>query len=546
MTAAAVLLMSCVLAQAQTPPRDAPRPTIAAAGAIAGVVLSDAPEPRPLRRALVTVSGAGGEPNQTTITADDGTFAFEGLAPGRYTLTVAKEPFISTNDDMIRSVRRGAQVEVTARRTSRVTFRLARGAVITGVVTDPTGVPVEGAPVHALKFEFNGRTGERRLVPAGRPASLSDDRGVYRIYALPAGDYLVAALPASAGPGRPNAGGLRRESSASPAVAMAPVFFPSTIDAGQATRVRVAAGEERGGIDIQTDYARTGTIAGVAVPGAEGTISRTGDPLTEVSQGRRAGPDGRFTFAGLWPGRYRLFAQSQDGMWGAADVALDGSGDVEIAMSMSPAFAISGRVVFEGDTAPVELALRPTLPLVRPAGQYAMRGIEAQVEPDGRFTIANLAPGVYRQASLQGVRTPIGRWWLKSILIGGRELLDAPLEIRGPATDAVVTLSDRASELTGIVRDAAGEPVRDAYVVAFSADRAGWFFNSRRVAGVRPDRDGRYMVRNLPPGEYRVALAHDIGIGEWFDPSVLDRLLPSSTAVSIAGVESQSVNLTIR
>ena len=55
-------------------------------------------------------------------------------------------------------------------------------------------------------------------------------------------------------------------------------------------------------------------------------------------------------------------------------------------------------------------------------------------------------------------------------------------------------------------------------VIAFSTDRGSWFFNSRRIAAVRADAQGRYSLRNLPPGAYFVLQTDELEHGEWFDP----------------------------
>jgi hypothetical protein len=108
-----------------------------------------------------------------------------------------------------------------------------------------------------------------------------------------------------------------------------------------------------------------------------------------------------------------------------------------------------------------------------------------------------------------------------------------------------VTLEDRASEISGTVREASGAPALEPYVVAFSRDRSTWFPNSRRVAAVRSDRAGRYTIRNLPAGEYCLVAAN-LDANEWFDPVVLERLLPGSTAFTVAGTETTRVDLVMR
>ena len=68
----------------------------------------------------------------------------------------------------------------------------------------------------------------------------------------------------------------------------------------------------------------------------------------------------------------------------------------------------------------------------------------AQIDAAGRFTVTGVIPGPYRFfGAMQGVRMPIGPWWLKSLVVNGRDLLDSPLELRQNVDDAVVTFTDR-------------------------------------------------------------------------------------------------------
>ena len=131
-------------------------------------------------------------------------------------------------------------------------------------------------------------------------------------------------------------------------------------------------------------------------------------------------------------------------------------------------------------------------------------------------------------------------------MVNGRDMLDAPLDLREGTDAAVATFSDQASEVSGTVKDAGGTAAADTVVVIFTTDRAGWFFNSRRVVGLRADRDGRYTIRNLPPGDYRIVAATDLEQGEWFDPSVLERLLAAAAPLTIGGTERMTRDLVVR
>jgi hypothetical protein len=115
---------------------------------------------------------------------------------------------------------------------------------------------------------------------------------------------------------------------------------------------------------------------------------------------------------------------------------------------------------------------------------------------------------------------------MASAVFGGQDILDVPLEMTGtpgPA-DGLVTLTTKTTELSGTVQDAAGQPASAVTVIVFPSDERFWAPESRRIQGVRPATDGRYQVRNLPPGDYRLAVVSDVEPGRWFDPAFLRQL----------------------
>jgi protocatechuate 3,4-dioxygenase beta subunit len=572
------LLLAALIAQA-TPQRDTRPASSASAGAISGVVTTADAQPRPLRRVWVTVSGSSLAAPRTVITADDGKFAVEGLPAGRYTIAAAKEGYVQMSYGATRPARLGAPVTVGDGARVPIAIRLPRGAVITGTVIDVDGQPAAGINVSVLARRYAGGSpggGDYRYVPAGSPSlAITDDRGVYRVYGLPAGEYLVSAQPTPRPGGPPGTVGSIAQTmprnggtGTGRKVILTQTFHPGTADAARASRITVRAGEERSGIDVQLEYLPLATISGTAnVPSGFGparvTLWRT-DELARPQTGPVTQTDefGRFQFASIAPGQYRITARgtpaSESGggrgagaasanvQYGVADVVVNGE-DVEVALASQPALSISGRVLFESARAMAPQLpgqLRVNLPALPANGGWSMPPLFV----DGTtFRLDGIVPGLYRtMVSLQGVRTPVGAWWLKSIVVNGRDLLDAPLDLQQGTDDAVVTFSDRASELAGTVTDAQRAPAADAYVVVFPADRGEWFYNSRRIAGVRTGSDGRYTIRNLPPGDYRIAATSELDQGEWFDPAVLERLLPIGERLTIAGPDRVSRDLAIR
>jgi hypothetical protein len=570
---AMTMLLVCVVGgQQQTPLRDT-RATGAASGRITGLVTTDDGRPRPLRRARVTLTGSALPIGRSVITADDGTFAFESVPPGRFTVGALKDGYVPMNFGATRTGRAGTGVQLADRDTVRIQIALARGAVITGTVIDVDGTPASGVSVSALSRKFYGTVTDYMYSIAGTPFTPTDDRGVYRIYGLPAGDYVISARPGlpSGTPGTPaTVVQMMSRGSVSPKrMTFSQVFYPGVPDVEHATRVTVRAGEEQVGIDVQIQYVPLATITGTAISpagfgAARVTLSRT-DEQAQPPGGSVATADnqGRFQFASVAPGQYRMVARAStatgsgggrgggdgptgDVQFAMADVTVNGE-DVEIPLSLQPALSLAGRIVFEAESgAPpvLPVQLRASLGALIPNGGGGWSIPPAIIDGD-QFRLEGIVPGRYRALTqVQGVRTPIGTWWLKSIAAGGRELLDAPLDIQQSRDDAVVTLSDRASAISGTLT-AAGAPVTELWVVVFPADRTFWFVNSRRVAAVRPGREGRWAIQNLPPGAYRVAFA-DLDQNEWFDRAVLERLLPTATPLTIAGTEKQTFDLVVR
>lgn len=550
----------------QQPARDTrPRTTATATASISGTVTSDEAQPRKLRRARVTLNGAAMDTGgRTVITDDEGRYRFTGLPSGQYSLIAVKDGYISARYGSNRPLRTFNPMRMTtglsleSGDTLTADFRLARGAVITGVVTDTDGRPEEGVIVAAASYQFISGVPERRLSVAS-PLLRTDDRGVYRLYGLRAGEYIVSAQA-------PNQyATLKPSTTDGRSVATTPVYFPSATDVTAATLIKVAAGDERTGVDIQMRYVPTATVAGtVALPsgsifGRVMLMRPTGQAGTlESVAGTTTQPDGAFLLANVTPGHYRVFAIAQGPSAsgqstpmsgaGSIDIDVDGEDVAGVAIPTSPPFSLAGTLVFDGAGPPDVRLGRMTLPIVPAVG--SMGGVSPYFQPvdASHFTISSLLPGTYRAlgATVPGIRSPLGKWWLKSIAIGGREALDAPVEIRQSSDEVVVTVGDQASAVSGTARGAHGSPLPNAAVVIFGADRASWFFNSRRVAGVRTDAQGRYTVRNLPPGEYRAAVVLDLEPGEWFDPDVLQSVLPASTAVTIAGTEAKTVDLILR
>ena len=86
----------------------------------------------------------------------------------------------------------------------------------------------------------------------------------------------------------------------------------------------------------------------------------------------------------------------------------------------------------------------------------------------------------------------------------GTDITDSGLDFKeGQQTSGIeIMLTQRATEVSGTVQDARARPVTDFVVVAFMPDSSKWGFMSRHVRMVRPNQDGRFSIKGLPPDDY--------------------------------------------
>lgn len=602
LTVIAAIALAAAGASAQQPPRDRTIVNPTGTATISGVVLSDEAKPVPVRRVRVTLNSPELPLGRTEITNDDGRFTFNGLPAGRYAVGATKDAYLFLNYGAARPGRPGTAIELRHGESRHITMHLTRGSVITGTVAKANGEPAAGVMVLALSMRYVPAAGERRIQPGAAP-STTDDRGVYRIFGLPPGDYVVAATmqrthvpmgdlqrltdaeirralaevreTGSMTQRTPGMSTSSRTTKAPPppeprpTLTFAPTYYPGTSNPAVAMTVTLGKAEERAGIDISLDSVPTARVGGFvttsagSVQGITVGIVPAANTSAMFDGGFRGSapvqPDGSFSFRAVPPGRFLVMALSTVRptapggtalMLGAStEVVVDGEDIGNVMLSLEPGVTIAGRVKFDGARPPPDLGkFRIALPQNIMTGMAMVRTLPPlQIDASGQFWLNGVAPGVYRMsAAIPGIRTPLGAWWLKSIAMGTAELLDAPLEIRRSANDVVVTFSDRASTVSGTAVDRQQKPASGAYVIVFSADRRTWFHNSRRVGGIRADANGRYTIQNLPPGEYFIVATTDVEPGEWFDPLFLERLAPGAQRFTLGEFEKMAIDPIVR
>lgn len=566
-SAIAIVACSFALADAQTPKRDG---NVPGTGSISGTVVIAGTPPAPASRAVVELSSGELPLGRYSLTDLSGRFSFTGLPVGRFTVMVRKPGYVASAYGAKRPAGEGTPLVLgKGERVANLSITLTPGSVVTGSVIDQFGRPSSGMLVRAWRYGPLDSTGERLpLAPDGtRGSAITDDEGRYRLFGLAPGEYIVSAVSpkddgeSAARPmtdaeikqalellaASPSAAGSRViERSAARRAPLAfgntPMYNSSADAVGDATRIRIGAAEERSGIDVLLRVTLTGTVKGTVSGGARGNgIVRLVDKASLFERTARWNlSDGAFTFPGVPPGNYSLLATADSSsLRGRTDVFVAGQ-DVITAVYLQTGADVVGRVALEGSGN----LNAPPLPRVSltgvSRGEWPSR--DSRPQPDGTFMFSALPSGAYRMdVSMQP------GWRTKSAMLGGVDLLDAPLTIRPGETVSglVITMTDVRSEISGVLQGSDGRALADDTIIVFAADRQFWTPLSRRTQATRPGTDGRFSVMDLPAGDYIIAAVSDVEPGQWKDPQFLADIAPYGVKISLADGEKKVQDIRI-
>jgi uncharacterized GH25 family protein len=476
---------------------------------------------------------AGPQFAHTTI---DGRFEFRDLPAGTHRVSVSKVGYFAREIPV--TLKQGATLD-------DLQWALDPFGVIAGRVIDEHGDPVQGARMEVLQLRYEG--GRRRLVPASSLGGATDDRGVYRLFGLRPGQYIVSAELGGA-------------STTADLPGYARTLFPGTVLAGQAQFVMLGQVGEVTGVDFGLVRGTTATVSGRYVNAnndpAGGSLellpSQHSLSAIGAAAGARIYPDGRFEFPNVAPGDYVIQGyrgrvnSSTEGEFGATRVTVTDRDVRGVVVQTSAGSSIRGRIVFEPSLGanvpnPWEVAVSP-IPVdydLSPQNNLA----SADIRPNGSFTI----DGINGPRRLEVVTAPPG-WVLKEIRVGGIDVTDQALPF-GTADESLrdveVALTDRVSELMGLVRDDRARPMAAATVIVFSTDRSRWYPRSRYIQRDRTEADGSYSIAGLPAGNYYAVPVRDVpadGADAWQEPAFLESLIPAASTVLVGDGARASAN----
>lgn len=140
---------------------------------------------------------------------------------------------------------------------------LSQDAVIAGTVLDPSGRALVDATVCAFQ-RVTSMEGLPVITRAGGEVGLTDDRGSFRVFGLPPGEFLILARRSN----HPSAFSAMTFNK----VILAPTFFPGTRDLASAKPIAVGAGQEVGGVAITMVSTAGFTVSGRVIDSTQSPV----------------------------------------------------------------------------------------------------------------------------------------------------------------------------------------------------------------------------------------------------------------------------------
>ena len=328
------------------------------------------------------------------LTDDQGNYRITNVGPGKYQLTVVAPglvPALGSDSNKPFLISKSETVE-------NVDFALVPGGVITGKVTDSVGRPVIEEEISISPADFPPDSRQRSFYSGPPLQTRTDDRGIYRMFGVPAGKYRVAA-----GQGGDDSFGSRGRG-------YVRTFHPAATDALQATIIEVTEGSEATNVNITLPDA-------IVHYSAHGRIidGDTDQPIANVTYGVRkyiteglihglttgavSNKDGEFKLENLSPGKYAVFVEVPPGSdWRAEYVRFEVTDqDVTgLIVRTSKGASASGVIVLEGtDDKTIYEKLRNAHVYAHVSTQNSARTSlqSSTISQDGSFRIGGLQAG---------------------------------------------------------------------------------------------------------------------------------------------------------
>lgn len=478
----------------------------------------------------VVLNPAGGRHTYVATTGADGSFSFSNVEPGGYRFAFESGAYREAPDgpggSLIR-LERGQQIR--GLRLVAIPF-----SGIAGTILGPEDEPLVEALVRLVQIKWSHG---HRLASELRHA-LTDDRGSYRFDGLDPGAYYILANwqlskfgihTVLSGPGLPE-------------MAMVSTYFPHSASIGEASPVRVVAGRETSGIDMQLSYERTFHIKGVLKDAgaidtftakAPGIAAARNDGVIKnyAEFGGWLSRDGSFEVAGVPSGDYLVREAYRTEILSSTIRARVESGDA-VGIVLNPnRFDVHVRARFDGepshDLSKWGAGLTPTDRI----GSRLMIWNHSGV-------IQNIAPGQYLFQVY-----PNEAAYVKQVLVGGKEVGGSEIKLSNAGDEVEFVLARGVRDVEGEFDWPEPRPINACVILVAEHPRPGDWAVIRRAD---IDQRGHFEFWHVPPGRFRAFVVQNFDEDLWENRDFYRLLEEKGTTVEVEPGDENSPAIRIR
>lgn len=500
----------------------------------------------PLKNATVQLTNdSDREHNIATKTTADGHFLLKNVPAGQYKLMVTRNGYVSQELGQKKPGDPGAMFTLRqGQRIADLVFKLGLAGVISGKVSGEDGEPMAGVEVRAMRQVY--ADGRKSLQATTEQET--NDLGEFRVFGLAPGRYYISAEMLAWN----HVVGDREFSSSeknSGERGYAKIYYPNALEAASASSVYVKEGEEISSIDIfmkeVTVYRLRGKVQYLFPHKGTGdtqlVVARRGQTTDwrPMAVQMIAKADSSFEIPEMAPGAYKVtaFFFDQGRSFSTQEDVDVVNADVNgLTLVIAPGVDIPGQLLWDGK--PSLEGEGTSIYLAPEDSGIWWGGGEAHVEDKSQFTLKEVPQGTFR-INVNGISKDC---YIKEVQFGENVLPDHMLHAkRGVSGELSITISSKGARLQGIVANDESLPVAGVWVVAIPEESK----RSLRYLykAVTTDQYGRYDLRGLVPGKYKIFAWDGVANGEWEDPEFLKTNEAKAVTVEVSDSDAKSTDL---
>jgi hypothetical protein len=506
------------------------------------------------------------------VSDGSGRFSFDNVPTGRYTIVTEREGYYGVPPAGSNALTQSSSASIDATSSSTalpdVVVRMIPGGLISGQIRDANGQVQANIQVQAFSVHY--QAGLPILEPLA--GNETNDRGEFRLFWLPPGEYFVAAttrpVPGARGGGR----GGPSSSEVAPKT-----FYPNLPQPSLSTPINVKIGEEVSGININLRTFRAAKLSGQVInalgprpDNPDGTPNPVSSATLMMLQRDMSVPDdtgartvgavdvttgsGKFEINGILPGLYDLYGRINDprgsagsggatNAWGRIPIEVLDRDLADLSVVVHASVEMKGIVTIDGASpgqaaSRIRVALQPDGSSSKLPNYNGVLGRQQIPTPEGAFTVTGIAEGNYRFVA-NGLQANA---YVEEILAGPRPVYDTGIYVADKPVDSVqILIRTSGGSVQGSVSTPDRKPAARATVVL--VPESDHRQNASLFKTATTNGEGVFTIRGIHPGTYTVLAWESVPAESWLNSVFMSKYESRGRIVNVTPSSSMNVEI---